>query len=81
MAPEERRIDGWEKHAVEQQRMWLALTPDQRLDWLEEAGAFGAFLRAEGRIIDVEKLRAESLHTGSIPADTALPGKRNEGQG
>lgn len=28
---------GWEAHRLAQQRDWLALTPDQRLAWLEEA--------------------------------------------
>lgn len=28
---------GWEAHRRAQRRAWLALTPDQRLKWLDEA--------------------------------------------
>ncbi len=42
----------WEAHRREQVRDWLALTPDQRLAWLEEAIDFalevGALPRREG---------------------------------
>jgi len=33
-------IDPWEVHELEQLRAWLALTPAQRLAWLEGAKRF-----------------------------------------
>ena len=37
--------DGWHQHACEQRRAWLALSPRQRLRWLEQAKAFAALAR------------------------------------
>jgi len=31
---------GWKVHEAEQRRVWLRLTPAQRLAWLEEAKRF-----------------------------------------
>jgi hypothetical protein len=32
--------DGWARHADEQRRAWLRLTPEERLRWLEQAKRF-----------------------------------------
>ena len=34
------KVDGWALHAEERRRSWLALTPEQRLRWLEQAKEF-----------------------------------------
>jgi len=34
------RDEGFERHAREQRERWLALTPEQRLQWLERAKRF-----------------------------------------
>lgn len=42
--------DAWSKHDEEQQRAWLALTPAQRLAWLEGMQRFArTALRAAAR--------------------------------
>ncbi|MEX1046356.1 MAG: hypothetical protein WD757_03295 [Actinomycetota bacterium] len=38
--PIESRVDGWEKHRLDQLRRESEATPLQRLRWLEEAIAF-----------------------------------------
>ncbi len=43
------RDDGFRRHADEQRERWLALTPEQRLAWLERAKAFAREALAASR--------------------------------
>ncbi len=55
-APEPPSLDGWARHADEQQKAWKATTPRQRLEWLEDAKRFAARAREAGAHGKAERL-------------------------
>lgn len=47
--PERPSSDGWAEHQRQQRRVWLALTPLQRILWLEGAKRFHAIALGAAR--------------------------------
>jgi len=67
---------GWDGHARRQARRGLAMTPAERLRWLEET--MEAMRRIQGRAIGAPRRGARSRERGDSPG--CLTGERREGE-